>query len=48
MQRKACGFSLVEFLAVLAILALLARIGFPLAELSQRRAKEEELRRSLR
>lgn len=42
------GFSLIELLAVIAIMSILASIGLPLAELSHRRAKEEELRRALR
>ncbi len=42
------GFSLVELLAVVAIMAILATIGLPLIELSQRRTQEEDLRRSLR
>jgi general secretion pathway protein G len=47
-MRKATGYSLIELLVVVAIMAILASIGFPLAELSHRRAQEEELRRSLR
>lgn len=47
-RRKRRGFSLVELLAVVAILSILATIGLPLMELSQRRTQEEDLRRSLR
>ena len=42
------GFSLVELLVVIAIMSILATIGLPLAELSHRRAQEEDLRRALR
>ena len=42
------GFTLVEMLVVVAIMAILASIGMPLAELSMQRAREEDLRRSLR
>ncbi len=48
LRRPKLGFSLVELLVVIAIMALLASIGMPLAELSQQRAKEEDLRRALR
>lgn len=46
--RWGSGFSLVELLVVVAIMAVLASIGLPLAELSHRRSQEEDLRRSLR
>jgi general secretion pathway protein G len=45
---KEGGFSLIELLVVVAIMAVLAGVGFPLAELSHQRALEEDLRRSLR
>lgn len=47
-MRGAAGFSLVELLVVVAIISVLSAIGLPLAELSQRRAQEEELRGALR
>ncbi len=41
------GYSLVELLIVLALLGLLATAVMPLAELSVRREREKELKRSL-
>lgn len=46
--RLHAGFSLIELLVVVAIVAVLATIGLPLAELAQKRTSEEELRQSLR
>ncbi|MGU7817032.1 type II secretion system protein [Burkholderia sp. AW49-1] len=42
------GFTLIEILVTLSILALLATVAFPLTELASRREREQELRRVLR
>lgn len=47
-MKHSRGFSLIELVVVLAILAVLASVGLPLAELAHRRTQEEDLRRSLR
>ena len=41
------GYSLVELLAVLAILGVLVTMAMPLAEMSAERAREQELKRAL-
>ncbi|MBL8480927.1 MAG: type II secretion system protein [Rhodocyclaceae bacterium] len=45
---RARGFTLIEIVVVVAIVAILASAALPLAELVNTRAKEEELRRGLR
>ena len=45
---KAKGFTFIELLIVVAIMALLASVAMPLAELTSQRSKEQDLRRSLR
>jgi general secretion pathway protein G len=42
------GFTLVELLIVVAIVALLASVAAPLAELGRPRGKEQDLRHALR
>jgi len=47
-RRTAAGFTLVELVVTVAIVAVLASIGLPLAELALQRQREQELRSALR
>jgi general secretion pathway protein G len=47
MIRHSNGYSLVELLAVLAILGVLVAMAMPMAEMSAERSREQELKRAL-
>lgn len=47
-MKRIAGFTLLELVASLAILGVLASIALPLAEVAVQREREHELRRALR
>ena len=47
-RRGSAGFTLIEMLITVTIVALLASVAMPLASMASQRDKEQELRRTLR
>jgi general secretion pathway protein G len=47
-HEKASGFTLIELVITLAIVAILASVAFPLTDLAVQRTREHELKRALR
>jgi general secretion pathway protein G len=47
-RRGRAGFTLIELVITVAIVAILASVALPLHELTVQRAKEQDLRRALR
>lgn len=45
--RRAAGFTIIELLAVMAVLGILVMAAMPLAEISVQRDRERELKRAL-
>lgn len=46
-MKKACGFTLIEMMISLSILAILAAVAVPVVQLSEQREKERQLRLAL-
>lgn len=48
MKRSVAGFTLIELVITVAIVAILAAAAMPMAEVAAQRSKEQELRAALR